>query len=119
MTASVAAQSDSNAPKLTYPILVEPTQSGCWTAQVVGWAESRVESATRSEALHQLQQRLSEQLANSHLVHLEVPAPQPENPWLAIAGLFKDDPQFDEVIAEIERDRQELDAEFWGNEATL
>jgi hypothetical protein len=38
--------------------------------------------------------------------------PQPEeNPWLAIAGSLVDDPFFDDYIAEIDRYRQELDAQ--------
>ena len=34
-----------------------------------------------------------------------------ENPWLKLAGKYKDDPQFDEMLAYIESDRQELDAQ--------
>jgi hypothetical protein len=38
--------------------------------------------------------------------------PQPEeNPWLAIAGSLVDDPFFDDYIAEIDRYRQEVDAQ--------
>ncbi|WP_287359911.1 hypothetical protein [Moorena sp. SIO3B2] len=31
-----------------------------------------------------------------------------ENPWLKIAGKYQDDPQFDEMLAYIEANRQEL-----------
>ena len=34
-----------------------------------------------------------------------------ENPWLKLAGKYKDDPQFDEMLAYIESDRQELDTQ--------
>jgi hypothetical protein len=34
-----------------------------------------------------------------------------ENPWLAIAGSLVDDPFFDDYIAEIDRYRQEVDAQ--------
>jgi hypothetical protein len=34
-----------------------------------------------------------------------------ENPWLKLAGKYKDDPQFDEMLAYIEAERQELDAQ--------
>jgi hypothetical protein len=38
--------------------------------------------------------------------------PQPEeNPWLAVAGRLVDDPFFDDYIAEIDRYRQEVDAQ--------
>jgi hypothetical protein len=34
-----------------------------------------------------------------------------ENPWLELAGKYKDDPQFDEMLAYIEAERQELEAQ--------
>jgi hypothetical protein len=35
---------------------------------------------------------------------------EPSNPFLQIAGMFKDDPDFDEFLAEIEKYRREVDA---------
>ena len=32
-----------------------------------------------------------------------------DNPWIKYAGMFKDDPQFDEFLSEIESYRHELD----------
>jgi hypothetical protein len=32
-----------------------------------------------------------------------------DNPWIKYAGMFKDDPQFDEFLTEMESYRQELD----------
>jgi hypothetical protein len=34
---------------------------------------------------------------------------QPTNPWLQIAGKYKDDPQFEEMLTYIEADRKEQD----------
>ncbi len=34
-----------------------------------------------------------------------------ENPWLKLAGKYKDDTQFDEMLAYIEAERQELDTQ--------
>ena len=36
----------------------------------------------------------------------------PDNPWIQNAGIFKDDPQFDDMLAYIEAYRRELDAEM-------
>lgn len=41
-----------------------------------------------------------------------VATPQPENPWLKMAGRFKDDPHFDEMLADIEAYRRERDTEM-------
>ena len=38
-----------------------------------------------------------------------------DNPWIKYAGMFKDDPQFDEFLAEMESYRQELDNEIEQN----
>jgi hypothetical protein len=46
----------------------------------------------------------------SHLSNPTQPQPE-ENPWLAIAGSLVDDPFFDDYIAEIDRYRQEVDAQ--------
>ena len=35
---------------------------------------------------------------------------EPSNPFFQIAGMFKDDPDFDEFLAEIEKYRREIDA---------
>jgi hypothetical protein len=35
-----------------------------------------------------------------------------DNPWVKYAGMFQDDPQFDEFLAEINSYRQELDNEI-------
>lgn len=39
---------------------------------------------------------------------------EPSNPFLQVAGMFKDDPDFDEFLAHIEQYRRELDAEQGG-----
>ncbi len=46
------------------------------------------------------------------IVPLEIDLSDPEHPWLTFAGKYKDDPQFDEMLAFIEANRCELDAEM-------
>ena len=41
------------------------------------------------------------------------------NPWIKYAGIFKDEPQFDEFLTEIESYRQELDIEVEDNNETF
>jgi hypothetical protein len=45
------------------------------------------------------------------LAEIEVlyPAPKSDNPWLQIAGIYRDDPHFEEWQAEIEADRRNRD----------
>jgi hypothetical protein len=72
----------------------------------LGWAECVAEGSTREEALQHLEQQLTEELAEAEITQLEIPLTQPENPWLKIAGSFKDDLQWNEYITEIETERQ-------------
>jgi hypothetical protein len=70
--------------------------------------EADVEAATREEALSQLRAALTERLRSGvELVDLALPGAEqrPENPWLRIAGIFQEDPLFDEWQASIAENR--------------
>ena len=41
------------------------------------------------------------------------------NPWIKFAGMFKDDPLFDEFVEEMAKNRRELDEEIAAYEASL
>jgi hypothetical protein len=43
------------------------------------------------------------------MVAAEVPAPAMENPWVKYAGMFKDDPMFDEVLDIMKQNRRKDD----------
>lgn len=42
-----------------------------------------------------------------------------DDPWVKYAGMFKDDPDFDDFLAEMEAYRREIDAELVSGAATL
>jgi hypothetical protein len=48
---------------------------------------------------------------SADVVSFDLPAEQAEHPWIKDAGIFKDDPLFDEVLEEIAIYRSELDAD--------
>lgn len=54
--------------------------------------------------------RVRKPLSNEELEALR--KQNPNNPWLEIAGKYKDDPQFEQMLAFIEEDRRQLDAEM-------
>lgn len=62
--------------------------------------------------MEKLQQLLQKRLQTSKIVTLELDTPQLENPWMKIAGMYKDNPLFDEVLTYIEAERRKLDAEM-------
>ena len=107
MTPDSVTLQPKSVSNLACPVLVRRKQdNNIWVARLLGWAECWAEGATREEALKNLQQRLAEELADAELMQFELPRTPPENPWLKMAGAFKDDPDFDEFVAEMEAERQ-------------
>jgi hypothetical protein len=100
---------------MQYQVFVEQLDEQ-FTAAVIGLPESRVTGTSRAEALAKLTERLNAWRAEGKLVVLEI-RPNGDsrvstgNPWLDTAGVFKDDPTWDEYQAYIAAYRHELDAE--------
>lgn len=95
---------------MTYYAIIHNGKRGNYTASVFGIPGCTAEGATKEEALGRLQEALAHHLADAEVVPLEMEKPQIEHPWSKFAGMFEDDPLFDEVIANIETYRRELDA---------
>ena len=100
-----------NESKLNYSVVIEHPSDGQWTAMVLGWWECRSTGKTREEAIENLKKVISDRLSNSEIIQIEIDNPAYKNPWLKIAGKYKDDPYFDEMLDYIAAYRQELDAE--------
>ncbi|BAZ27979.1 hypothetical protein NIES4074_04090 [Cylindrospermum sp. NIES-4074] len=109
---SPSTTSDTDAPKLSYSVLVENEQDGRFSAVVLGLSDCKSSGKTENEALESLQQLLQKRLQNSKIVTLEIDSPQTDNPWMKVAGMYKDNPLFDEVMADIEAERRKVDAEM-------
>ncbi|MCC5617248.1 hypothetical protein LC605_19600 [Nostoc sp. CHAB 5836] len=110
MNLTVKAYPNNTAPKLTYDVLIENQQDGGVIAKVLGLPDFQGSGVTKEAALEKLIQLLQER--KPEIVTLEIEPPQTEHPWMKFAGMFKDDPQFDEMLAYIEADRRELDAQM-------
>ncbi len=96
---------------MTYRAVVESQRGKSYKATVLGWPECTVDAATREEALTRLREALRQRLTEVEIVPLDIDLPENANPWLRFAGMFQDDPLFDEVVEEMEADRRQLDAE--------
>ena len=94
---------------MTYEIVVENGRDG-YTATVMGWPSCIAKAPTREQALARLRDDLSRRLTDVEIVSLDLGS-QPEHPMLRFAGVFEDDPLFDEVVEEIEAYRREIDAD--------
>jgi hypothetical protein len=97
--------------RVPYTISVEQQADGQWLAQVLGWADCQAEAASREAAIVQIKQTLNDRLTRMDVVFIDLPTPQTEDPWMKHAGMFQDEPLFDEVLGEIASYRRELDAD--------
>ena len=93
-------------------VLVEQETEGNYQAIVLGLPDSKAQGNTRDEALAKISSILGDRLAKAELIHLEIKPPKPEHPWMKFAGMFKDDPQFDDMLEDIQALRRERDAEM-------
>jgi predicted RNase H-like HicB family nuclease len=109
---SPSTSSDSDTSKLTYSVLLAQEQDGGFSAVVLGLSDCKSFGGTENEALEKLQHLLQKRLKNSRIVTLEINSPQIDNPWLKVAGMYNDNPLFDEVLADIEAERRKLDTEM-------
>jgi hypothetical protein len=88
------------------PVLIEPIANDGFRATGGPPFEVTAQGSTRAEALARLRDAIGLRMAEgSVLVPLEVDTTE-ENPWDAVAGIFRDEPLFDqwqEAIAEYRR----------------
>ncbi len=111
MTTNIIKNAADNLSKLNYSILIEAKEGG-YHATVWGLPECQVFATTKEEAINNLHELMENRLKNVEVVTQEIEIPEKEHPWMKFAGMFKDDPMFDEVLAHIEEYRKELDAEM-------
>lgn len=96
---------------MTYEVLVENEREQTYTATLLGGPSLRASGTTQEEALGKLRETLKTLLRNAKIVQIQVDLPCEPNPWVRLAGVYKDHPLFDELLAEMEKDRRELDGE--------
>ncbi|CAC5345136.1 MULTISPECIES: hypothetical protein [Planktothrix] len=109
MTANLIQASSPSIAKLTYPVLIQQ-QNQEYIVTVLG-LDCKAKGSSREAALEQLLEQVNAILKQGEIVQLEIPLPKPEHPWMKFAGMFKDDPYFDEMLKDIEDYRRERDAE--------
>jgi len=90
------------------PVLVERVKGNGYRARGKDPFAVSARGATRAEALAKLRAKIQTRLKKgTEIVGLEV-GPQPD-PWMEMAGMFKDDPWIDDWKRSIEEYRQKVD----------
>ena len=85
-------------------ILLEPETDGQFTATVAELPTVKVTANSRQTALDEIKQMLSKRLSDVEVVSVSIPT---EDPWIKFAGIFKDNPYFDEIVREMRAEREE------------
>lgn len=92
---------------MTYSVLVEDNGERSFQAVALGLPDCRAVAATREQALAKLRKILSKRLAQAEIVEVEIPeSTSAEHPWKRFAGMFENEPLFDDVLEDIVAQRQ-------------
>jgi hypothetical protein len=115
LTLSTVPSSETIIPNL-HILLEHNSQGNATIATVLELPNCRAEAPTREQALEELKKQVLARLEKAEILSLELqtlPVQQSENPWMKFAGVFKDDPHFDEVQQSIQDNRREADAQTY------
>ena len=91
---------------MQYTVMIHRQPPGGYVAHAPAVPICRGEGRTRHEALRQLKTAIEAWLVETEITTLEIntPVSSPaiqENPWLATAGIFADDPMLEPILQEI------------------
>jgi hypothetical protein len=109
---------------MQYQIVIQNPSEHRFTASVLGLPTCSAEGHTEEEALTSVQMVMERQLGQGKVITLDFPAlaadrsalsensssdamrhPKSPHPWRKFAGMWANDPQFDEFVAEMCNER--------------
>jgi hypothetical protein len=92
-------------------VILEQVKDNGYRATAFAPVTLVVEAATRDEAVDRIRAMLHEKLSGAELIQVDVPVATRANPWLAMAGTWRDHPDLDGVTEDIEEYRRDVDAD--------
>ena len=96
---------------MVIPVLVEPIPDGGFRAVAGSPLMLGAEGSSQDEALSRLRDEIRRAQGGSSLVPLDVP-PAEENPLVKYAGMFRDNPLFDDWVEAMAENRRRDQEEF-------
>jgi hypothetical protein len=101
-----------NKAKANFEVGIKRLKNGDYQTFVLDRPFLRESANSKDEAIKKLSKRIQDFfLKDIEIVTLEIEINKPEDPWMKFAGMFKDDPLFDQVLEAIQDYRNEIDAE--------
>ena len=98
---------------MQYPVLIHRNRAGRYEAVSLSVPTCAGRGNNRDEALQDLKRLLEDWLHSAEMTTIEVNAPEIKhddssetkksvrNPWLSMAGIFKDDPALEEMLEDM------------------
>ena len=95
---------------MTYDVILRKHKHK-YIARVRNWPELIVEADTREAAITQIKAQLIDYLSQPpEVLHIELGQDtDADHPWLQFAGMWADDPTWDDFVAEVDAYRQKID----------
>lgn len=94
---------------LTYKVLLETKPNGQVSATLWGLPECKAIGKNREEAINNITQLISDRINNSELISVNIMKDKSKNTWLEFAGMYKNNPVFDEVVSYMNSERSKMD----------
>ena len=94
---------------MPYDVFLKRVSESRYQATAMAFPDCAVVGSSREEALAKVRCAIRAYLAEGEIVRVEIDEPQ--HPLLRFAGMFADDPTFDDFLSEIETYRREVDEE--------
>ncbi|MGL5195623.1 MAG: type II toxin-antitoxin system HicB family antitoxin [Chroococcales cyanobacterium] len=92
---------------MQYQIFIQTQSNQRFIASVVGMSNLIAEGTTEAEALEKVKTALEATLATGKFINLEMAESPPQMKW---AGIFANDPTFDDFLDKLTQIRQEANA---------
>jgi hypothetical protein len=95
---------------MTFDVVLVKEANNGYIARPVLWPDSAVHGATEQEALRRVRVLIRDLVNRTQFVQVQVDVPKVQvgNPWLTKAGVFADDPTWDDFLQAMADYRQQL-----------
>lgn len=92
---------------MEYTILIQPKRGG-FTATIPNLPECRAQGKTEQEAIDKVRDKAQQLLTKAKFTTITLPenGHNEDDPWLAMAGMWRDDPTWDEYQRLIKKYRK-------------
>ena len=87
-------------------ILLESRDDGFTVATVLEVPNLQTTDKTKQGAIEKIRQLLQERLAKAEIIQISLPKKMNNNPLMKFAGIFENDPDFQEIMSEIKTERE-------------